>query len=143
MVRQIQWSGYTWDVKSGFMGPGPNKWSDDADQVYVDSEGDLHLKILKKDRVWCCSEVYLTETLGYGTYLFELKEARIFEDLRKQFDQSVPAIEGDTKAIESVAKMREEVHKRISAARLEHSDSLRLKEIADHISNMAEFGFKV
>ena len=78
--RQIQWSGYTWNVKSGFGGPGPNKWSDGTDHVYVDNEGNLHLKIIEKDGIWYCAEIFGNETLGYGTYVFELKEAKLADN---------------------------------------------------------------
>ena len=70
--RIIQFSGYNWTVKSGeiLMGPGPNYFSDSDENVWVDQKGQLHLKIVNRDGKWYCSEVYTTESLGYGKYIF-------------------------------------------------------------------------
>ncbi|MEA1865919.1 MAG: dockerin type I domain-containing protein [Euryarchaeota archaeon] len=70
--RHIRFSGYNWTVKSSeiLVGPGPNYFSDSNQSVWVDEEGKLHLKILKKDGKWYCAEVCTTESLGYGKYIF-------------------------------------------------------------------------
>ncbi len=71
--RTINWSGYTWNVKDSSgrkWGPGPNYFSGSNDNVWVDREGRLHLKITKRKNKWYCAEVYNTQTLGYGTYRF-------------------------------------------------------------------------
>ncbi len=72
LANTIQFSGLTWNVKSGTlkMGPGPNYWSQSS--VWVDANGYLHLKI-KKDPAsgkWYCAEVYTQQNFGYGTYQF-------------------------------------------------------------------------
>jgi hypothetical protein len=68
----IQFSGRTWNVKSGTskMGPGPNYW--DASSVWVDANGWLHLKIHKNpaNGRWYCAEVYSQEVFGNGIYQF-------------------------------------------------------------------------
>ncbi|MFC5711339.1 glycoside hydrolase family 16 protein [Thalassorhabdus alkalitolerans] len=73
-LEKVNFSGYTWDVKhtgSEFTwGPGPNHWS--RDHVNVDDEGRLHMKIDRQDNQWYSSEVSTTETLGYGTYSFQV-----------------------------------------------------------------------
>ncbi|WP_409300128.1 glycoside hydrolase family 16 protein [Peribacillus sp. SCS-155] len=77
--RELQWSGYTWGVKdSGKVqfGPGPNYWSSDYRNVWVDAAGSLHLKITYRDGTWYSSEIFNMETLGFGTYRFYL-ESRI------------------------------------------------------------------
>ena len=62
----LDFSGYTWTVKSGYTAPGPNNYTEDS--VFVDSQG-LHLKVKKGFRgAWTCGEVYLDHSLGYGTY---------------------------------------------------------------------------
>lgn len=73
MVRQINWSGYTWNVRngSGFSGPGPNWWSDSTNNVWVDAQGNLHLKITHNvtDGKWYCAEVYTADPVGPGTFI--------------------------------------------------------------------------
>jgi|WetSurSiteA1Bulk_404760.scaffolds.fasta_scaffold00244_15 hypothetical protein len=71
--RLISFSGYTWQVKDSVApaGPGPNYFSSDVNDVFVDSAG-LHLKIVNHGGVWYCTEVVNTSFLGYGTYVFQL-----------------------------------------------------------------------
>jgi len=70
----IQFAGLTWNVKNGSgMGPGPNNWSNSTSNVWVDSNGDLHLKIRKIGDEWYCSEVWTEDSFGYGEYKFQLK----------------------------------------------------------------------
>jgi len=66
----IQFSGLTWNVRNGSGGPGPNLWSDSPNSVWVDTEGQLHLKIRKVGSSWYCSEVYAQKSYGYGEYRF-------------------------------------------------------------------------
>jgi hypothetical protein len=47
--------------------PGPNFWSNDTSVVNVAADG-LHLNIAQINGTWQSGEVYLTESLGYGTY---------------------------------------------------------------------------
>lgn len=71
-ARTLSFSGYDWMVKNGYYAPGPNKWSDAADQVFVDANGALHLSVAKRgDGKWYASEVWLPASLGYGVYEFE------------------------------------------------------------------------
>ncbi len=60
-------AGRTWTVKSGNeIGPGPNNWSED--NAWVDSTGQLHLKINLVSGKWYCAEVYSNDRLGFGKY---------------------------------------------------------------------------
>jgi hypothetical protein len=72
--RAIEFSGYTWQVKSstGRIGPGPNYFSDSPDNVWVDSLGRLHLKLTASNRRWYSAEVINTQSLGRGRYSFDL-----------------------------------------------------------------------
>ena len=72
--RTLQFSGYTWNVKTsaGKVGPGPNLFSDSTNNVWVDASGRLHLKITKDANRWNCAEVICTNSLGHGTYRFYL-----------------------------------------------------------------------
>jgi hypothetical protein len=73
-VRTIQFSGYTWQVKSSTdaVGPGPNRFSDSAANVWVDSVGRLHLELTRSNGRWHCAEIVNTQSLGFGRYAFEL-----------------------------------------------------------------------
>ncbi len=70
--RTLNFSGYTWNVKAGYNGPGPNYWTDNAEDVFVDAHGALHLKVIQRDGAWRSSEVWLSSSLGYGTYEFDI-----------------------------------------------------------------------
>jgi hypothetical protein len=73
-ARTLQFSGYDWVVKSSDrrVGPGPNYFSDSSENVVVDAQGRLHLRITQRDGRWSCAEVVSTQSLGYGTYRFYL-----------------------------------------------------------------------
>jgi hypothetical protein len=69
--KTIEFSGYNWIVSDSKtpVAPGPNFWSND--NVWVDAEGNLHLKITKdKNGLWSCAELRTTEKLGLGEYEF-------------------------------------------------------------------------
>ena len=69
----LQFAGYEWAIKAGdSLGPGPNYFSSNNDNVWVDNQGRLHLKITQQDGKWYCAEVYLMQSLGYGTYNFQV-----------------------------------------------------------------------
>lgn len=72
--RTISFSGYEWAVKSSEtrVGPGPNYFSDSGENVWVDEQGRLHLKITKRDGSWYCAEVISAKSFGYGRYIFYL-----------------------------------------------------------------------
>jgi hypothetical protein len=76
-VTTIQFSGYTWYVKNSgnsVQGPGPNYWS--ANNVWVDANGYLHLKVTKVKGKWQCAEIWSQQSFGYGTYQWQV-EGRI------------------------------------------------------------------
>lgn len=68
--RKISWSGMDWLVKTGDLpvGPGPNYFSTSAENVWVDDQGRLHLRMTNRDGRWNCAEIYSEHKLGYGTY---------------------------------------------------------------------------
>jgi hypothetical protein len=80
-AKTLTFSGYQWDVRSGIGGPGPNQWSDA--NVWVDSNGYLHMTISKRDGRWYASEVSTQQRLGFGTYTFQV-EGRL-----DKFDRNV------------------------------------------------------
>lgn len=80
--RKLIFSGYEWKVKAGSskIGPGPNYFSDSEDNVWVDDEGYLHLKIINRNGNWHCSEIISTESFGFGKYVFYLNSYPEFLD---------------------------------------------------------------
>ncbi|MCD6346503.1 MAG: hypothetical protein J7L96_03685 [Bacteroidales bacterium] len=72
--RSITFSGMEWLVKSASepVGPGPNWFDDSPDNVWVDSFGNLHLRVRKEDDKWTCAEVVSKDELGYGKYFFQV-----------------------------------------------------------------------
>ena len=73
-TRSFHWSGYDWWVKksSSPVGPGPNYFSDTTNNVSIDAQGRLHLRITHTGTNWQCAEIVLQRTLGYGTYAFHI-----------------------------------------------------------------------
>lgn len=68
-VTTIKFSGYDWYVKEGSaLGPGANEWS--SGNVWVDTEGQLHLRISYNPTTqkWECAEVWTTTNMGFGKY---------------------------------------------------------------------------
>jgi len=76
--RTFGWNGETWMVKtsSGVVGPGPNYFSDSTNNVWVDSNNKLHLKITKSGRKWQCAEVIRAISSGHGTYRFYIDSSQ-------------------------------------------------------------------
>jgi hypothetical protein len=68
----ISFSGYTWYVENSVQPttPGPNYWSNSPENVWVDDNGWLHLKITCRNGHWYCPELTTLQTFGYGTYVF-------------------------------------------------------------------------
>lgn len=74
-TRVIKFSGYDWIVRTSDdkkQGPGPNLFSDSEDNVWVDDDGRLHLKIVQKNGHWYCSGVTLKHSKGHKKYVFYL-----------------------------------------------------------------------
>ena len=72
-ARTCEFSGYTWQLRrsNGLEGPGPNRFLDNRRTIWMDEDGNLHLKVWERLGAWFSAEVFLTESLGYGTYTFE------------------------------------------------------------------------
>ncbi len=70
----LNFSGRTWGVKvtgDSQFGPGSNYWSNNSSVVKIAPDG-LHMKISRIDDLWRCGEVYLLQSLGYGTYTVQV-----------------------------------------------------------------------
>lgn len=69
--RAVSFAGRTWRVKGpGFYGPGPSRFCDAANCVWVDGSERLHMTIQNLSGSWYSTEVALEEALGYGDYVF-------------------------------------------------------------------------
>ena len=75
MTNRFIWQGIEWIARRshGEEGPGPNNWS--SDNVAVDDEGHLHLRIQQSNGHWTCAEVYTTEKFGFGRYVWSIEGA--------------------------------------------------------------------
>ena len=72
-AKHIEFGGYTWTVKSGRGGSGPNEW--DENNVWLDASTNLHLKISQGYGKWSCA---VLQQLGDETaYRLMWEENRI------------------------------------------------------------------
>lgn len=74
--RILDFAGRSWRVKgTGYYGPGPNLFSANPGQVWVDGEDALHLTLSQVGGNWYSTEVVLEEALGYGDYVMTTRGA--------------------------------------------------------------------
>lgn len=72
-LRNLRWSGVDWYLKDSAgarVGPGDNYFSSSTDQVWIDAQNRLHLRVSNVAGKWQCAEAITYRTLGYGRYLF-------------------------------------------------------------------------
>lgn len=73
----ISFSGYDWLIKetttAEAVGPGPNYFINTSKNIFIDVLDNLHLKIVKQEGQWKCSEVISKNQFGYGRYVFNIK----------------------------------------------------------------------
>jgi hypothetical protein len=69
----LQFSGYEWEVRQRVSDRGGrNLYS--AANASVDADGALRLKLVRRDGEWTSAEVCLMRPLGYGTYVFIVRD---------------------------------------------------------------------
>ncbi len=73
---------------------------------------------------------------------FEIMSGEVFKSMKAQFDMCFVALNGDDKAIEEVAEMRERIVAKLSRAKIDKLYEKLLIEIADDITGIAEFGLR-
>lgn len=74
--NKIRFSGFDWKVKeyeTYKWGPGPNYFSGHEDDITIDANGYLHMKIVKRNGKWMSTEVVSDSNMGYGTYVFTVQ----------------------------------------------------------------------
>jgi hypothetical protein len=69
----IEWANQKWFVRSTDIpeGPGPNLYA--RENVWVDTAGKLHLRIVKRKGKWTCAEIFSAERFGFGEYRFTVE----------------------------------------------------------------------
>jgi hypothetical protein len=71
--KVLTFSGYEWEVRDVQSDRGgANEY--DSNNAWTDAEGLLHLKLAQRDGRWTSAEVILTRQLGYGTYVFTVRD---------------------------------------------------------------------
>jgi hypothetical protein len=75
-TRTVVFAGRIWSIKDSggaLWGPGPNVFTSDPQQVWVDEQGRLHLRIDQVGGAWRSVEVIAQDSLGYGNYRFTIE----------------------------------------------------------------------
>jgi len=78
-TKPLHFSGYDWKVRTIASDRGGMNNLYDPDNAWTDASGALHLRIKKKTDRWSCVEVFLTRSLGYGTYVLVVDDTSRLE----------------------------------------------------------------
>jgi hypothetical protein len=105
MRRKIKFSGYWWSLLNSSypIGAGPNYYSDEPNDVWIDRYGYAHLNITYKDPNWYCSELIGNQNFGYGQYIFTVKAREVLLDYNivlGQFVYDVPDANNNPREID-------------------------------------------
>ena len=73
-LKMIHFSGYDWLARDLLSYRGGSMNSFDPAKAWTDENGALHLRVTKNQDGWSCAEVQLTHSLGYGTYVFVVRD---------------------------------------------------------------------
>lgn len=79
IYKNLHFSGYDWLVRTISSDRGGMNNLYDGDNAWVDSSGYLHMRIIKKGDKWSCTEMKLTHSLGYGTYVTVVRDTSRLE----------------------------------------------------------------
>lgn len=66
--HEVELAGHRFVVRTNICPEGPNETIFHSENVFVDEQGHLHLKIRNENDAWSCSEIALDERAEYGTY---------------------------------------------------------------------------
>jgi hypothetical protein len=75
----LKFSGYDWTVRTISSDRGGQNLLYDGDNGWTDAKGALHLRIKKKGNKWSCTEVVMSRSLGYGTYVVTVADTSHLE----------------------------------------------------------------
>jgi hypothetical protein len=77
--KMLHFSGYDWLVRDLLSYRAGSMSSFDPANAWTDETGALHLRVTKNRGGWSCAEVQLTRSLGYGTYVFVVRDTSHLE----------------------------------------------------------------
>jgi len=77
--RTLHFSGYEWEIRGLPSNRGGTVNTYDPANAWTDENGSLHLRIAQGLGQWTCAEVNLTRSLGYGSYLFSVRDVSQLE----------------------------------------------------------------
>ena len=77
--KKVEFSGYQWEVRHLPSNRGGAVDFYDPSNAWVDESGFLHLRIAGAGHDWKCAEVRLTRSLGYGSYIFTVRDTSHLE----------------------------------------------------------------
>jgi hypothetical protein len=72
--KVVHFSGYDWRVQTAGTGRSGQANFYDPENVWTDDKGFLHLRIEEHNGVWLCGEISLVRSLGYGSYVFVVRD---------------------------------------------------------------------
>jgi hypothetical protein len=75
----LKFSGYDWAVRMIASDKGGTNNLYDPANAWTDATGALHLQIKKGADRWSCAEIFLTRSLGYGTYSVTVRDTSHIE----------------------------------------------------------------
>jgi hypothetical protein len=78
-VGSLKFSGYDWNVRTIDSDKGGINNLYDAENARTDPSGALRMQIKKKGQGWSCAEIYLSRSLGYGTYAVTVRDTSRLE----------------------------------------------------------------
>ena len=73
-TKILHFSGYDWAVRTEPSRRGGSRNIFNSNNAWVDDTGALHLRIAKDQDQWSCAEIQMTRDLGYGTYVFVIRD---------------------------------------------------------------------
>ena len=97
--KALHFSGYDWEIRQTSNNPGGSPNLYDPKNAWVDKGGFLHLRIVKHVNEWASAEVTLSQSLGYGSYRFVVRDISHLEPAvvlnLSVWDNSAPPREAD------------------------------------------------
>jgi hypothetical protein len=70
--KTLSFSGMDWYVKTAPLKVSPGSQFFVEENAFVDTLGRLHLRVSRCQDSWCAAEVYTKDTVGYGSYSFQI-----------------------------------------------------------------------
>ena len=78
-MGSLKFSGYDWGVRMIASDKGGMNNLYDAGNAWTDKSGALHMQIKKKSDKWSCAEIFLNQSLGYGSYSVTVRDTSHLE----------------------------------------------------------------